>query len=141
MARPSMERVRRRDLMNAAIVAIHQRGSLDVTMSEIARQAGVSPALAHHYFGSKDQLIVATMRNLLAELRAAVVPALAGANTPRERLSAVISASFAPEQFAKETVGAWLTFYHYAQSSEDAARLLRVYFAAYIPILPRRCRI
>jgi TetR/AcrR family transcriptional repressor of bet genes len=115
--------------MNAAIQAIHERGSLDVTMSEISSHAGVSAALAHHYFGSKDQLIVATMRNLLAELRAAVVPALAAARTPRERLSAVIAASFAPEQFAKETVCAWLTFYHYAQSSDAAARLLKVYFA------------
>ena len=129
MARPSVEPLRRRDLMNAAVRAIHQRGSLDVTVSEIAKAAGVSSALAHHYFGSKDQLIVATMRNLLSELRTAVVTELAGARTPRERLSAVINASFAPDQFAAETVTAWLTFYHYAQSSDDAERLLRVYFS------------
>ncbi len=129
MGRPSMEPIRRRDLMSAAIRAIHQRGSLDVTMSEIAGEAGVSPALAHHYFGSKDQLIVATMRSLLADLRAVVVPALVAAATPRQRISAVIAASFAPEQFDEQTVSAWLTFYHYAQSSDDAARLLSVYFA------------
>ena len=129
MARPSVEPIRRRDLMNAAIRAIHRRGSLDVTMSEIASFAGVSPALAHHYFGGKDQLIVATMRHLLSELRGAVVPGLQQAETPRQRISAVIQASFAPEQFDTETVSAWLTFYHYAQSSNDAARLLRVYFS------------
>ncbi len=76
MPRPSVEPARKRDLVSAAIKAIHQRGSLDVTMSEIAGFAGVSPALAHHYFGGKDQLIVASMRHLLSELRAAVVPAL-----------------------------------------------------------------
>ena len=128
MARPSVEPIRRRDLMNAAIAAIHQRGSLDVTMSEIAGFAGVSPALAHHYFGGKDQLIVASMRHLLSELRASVIPALTAAATPRERISAVINTSFALEQFDEKTVSAWLTFYHYAQSSEDAARLLTVYF-------------
>lgn len=129
MARPSVEPIRRLDLMNAAITAIHQRGSLDVTMSEIAGVAGVSPALAHHYFGGKDQLIVASMRHLLSELRVAVVLALMGAETPRDRISAVISSSFAPEQFDEKTVSAWLTFYHYAQSSDDAARLLSVYFS------------
>lgn len=129
MARPSVEPIRRRDLMNAAIAAIHQRGSLDVTMSEIAGFAGVSPALAHHYFGGKDQLIVASMRHLLTELRTAVIPALEAAETPRERISAVINTSFAPEQFDEKTVAAWLTFYHYAQSSDAAARLLTIYFA------------
>ncbi len=128
MPRPSVEPARKRDLVSAAIKAIHQRGSLDVTMSEIAGFAGVSPALAHHYFGGKDQLIVASMRHLLSELRAAVVPALSMAKTPRERISAVINTSFAPEQFDEKTVSAWLTFYHYAQSSDDAARLLTVYF-------------
>ncbi len=129
MARPSVEPIRRRDLVHAAIRAIHQRGSLDVTMSEIANFAGVSPALAHHYFGGKDQLIVASMRHLLTELRISVVFALRQAETPRERISAVINASLAPEQFDDETVSAWLTFYHYAQSSDDAARLLTVYFS------------
>ena len=129
MARPSVEPIRRRDLMNAAIRAIHQRGSLDVTMSEIAKFAGVSPALAHHYFGGKDRLIVASMRHLLTELRATLIPGLQKAETPRQRISAVVDACFAPEQFDEETVSAWLTFYHYAQSSDDAARLLAVYFA------------
>lgn len=128
MARPSVEPARRRDLMNAAIKAIHQRGSLDVTMSEIAGYAGVSPALAHHYFGGKDQLIVATMRYLLAELHKDTLARLREAGLPRARISAIVAACFGPEQFERETVSTWLTFYHYAQSSEPAARLLRVYF-------------
>ena len=48
--------------------AIGPHGSLDVTMSDIAREAGVSPALAHHYFGSKQQLLVATTPEEALEL-------------------------------------------------------------------------
>jgi TetR/AcrR family transcriptional repressor of bet genes len=128
MARPSVEPQRRTALMNAAIKAIHRRGSLEVTMSEIASHAGVSPALAHHYFGGKDQLIVATMRHLLSELRKKTIDELHKARSPRQRVSAVIAACFSPEQFEQETVTTWLTFYHYAQSSDAAARLLSVYF-------------
>ena len=54
---------------------------------------------------------------------------LRAANSPRERLSAIVVASFGPEQIERETVSAWLTFYHYAQSSRPAARLLKVYFS------------
>ena len=68
MPRIGMEPLRRKALISAAIDAIHDRGMGQVTMGEIARRAGVSAALAHHYFGGKDQLLLATMRHLLAEL-------------------------------------------------------------------------
>ena len=69
MPRIGMEPVRRKALIAAAIDAIHDRGMGQVTMGEIARRAGVSAALAHHYFGGKDQLLLATMRHLLARAR------------------------------------------------------------------------
>ena len=68
MPRIGMEPMRRKALISAAIEAIHDRGMGQVTMGEIARRAGVSAALAHHYFGGKDQLLLATMRHLLSEL-------------------------------------------------------------------------
>ena len=68
MPKIGMEPLRRKALIDATISAIGERGSLDVTMSEIAGRAGVSSALAHHYFGAKDELLQATMRHLLAEL-------------------------------------------------------------------------
>src|SRR5690606_21996538 len=89
-----MEPVRRKALIDAAISAIGEHGSLDVTMSEIAGRAGVSSALAHHYFGAKDELLLATMRHLLAELGADARRALKAAPTPRARVSAVVSVNF-----------------------------------------------
>jgi TetR/AcrR family transcriptional repressor of bet genes len=65
MPKIGMEPIRRKALTDAAIEAIGARGSMDVTMSDIAGRAGVSPALAHHYFGSKEQLITASVRALL----------------------------------------------------------------------------
>jgi TetR/AcrR family transcriptional repressor of bet genes len=122
-----MEPLRRRALIDAAISAIGARGSLDVTMSEIAGRAGVSSALAHHYFGAKDELLQATMRHLLAELNADARHAFAAARTPRERVSAVIAVNFSGKQFRPETIAAWLAFYVEAQKSLPLRRLLRVY--------------
>ena len=122
-----MEPLRRRALIDAAISTIGERGALDVTMSQIAGRAGVSSALAHHYFGAKDDLLRATMRHLLEALAADARKALRQATTPRERVSAVISVSFAASQFQPDTVGAWLAFYVEAQKSEAMRRLLRIY--------------
>jgi TetR/AcrR family transcriptional repressor of bet genes len=96
-------------------------------MSEIARQAGVSPALAHHYFGSKEQLLIETVRSLLRHLRGDAVAALRTAATPRQKLSAIIRTSFHADQFAAETIAAWLAFYAEAQRSEETRRFLVIY--------------
>ena len=127
MPKLGMEPIRRKALVDAALRAIGDHGSLSVTMSEIARQAGVSPALAHHYFGSKDQLLIATIRALLRQLHDDAVAALRSAETPRGRLTAIIRVSFHADQFQPETVAAWLAFYVEAQRSEETRRLLIVY--------------
>jgi TetR/AcrR family transcriptional repressor of bet genes len=127
MPRIGMEPVRRKALISAAIDAIHDRGMGQVTMGEIARRAGVSPALAHHYFGGKDQLLLATMRHLLAELGDEIQRGLAQARTPEERLSAVIRGNFAEGQFRPAAISAWLAFYLQAQNDPEARRLLHIY--------------
>lgn len=127
MPRIGMEPLRRKALIDAAILAIGERGSLDVTMSDIAGRAGVSPALAHHYFGAKEDLLHATMRHLLRALGADAVAALRAAAGPRQRVSAVIAVNFSEAQFRPETVTAWLAFYLEAQRSRPMRRLLRVY--------------
>ena len=127
MPKVGMEPLRRRALIDAAIAAIGQRGSLDVTMTDIAGRAGVSPALAHHYFGAKDELIAATMWHLLADLGGELRRKLRRVETSRERISAIVNVSFSVGQFSPEVVAAWLAFYVEAQRSPALRRLLRIY--------------
>jgi len=127
MPKLGMEPLRRRALIDAAIAAIGQRGTLDVTMNDIAGRAGVSPALAHHYFGAKDELIAATMWHLLADLGSELRRKLQRVDTPRERISTVVKVSFSTGQFSPEIVAAWLVFYVEAQRSPPLRRLLRIY--------------
>lgn len=145
MPKMGMEPLRRRALIDATISAIGERGSLDVTMSEIAGRAGVSAALAHHYFGAKDDLLLATMGHLLAELGADARAALRAAPDARARVSAVIAVNFSDDQFGAETIAAWLAFYVAAQKSTDLRRLLRIYarrlhsnlMSGLAPLMPR----
>jgi TetR/AcrR family transcriptional repressor of bet genes len=138
--------LRRRALIDATISAIGERGSLNVTMSEIAGRAGVSSALAHHYFGAKDELLQATMRRLLADLSRDTVQALAIARTPRQRIAAVIGVNFSAGQFREDIIHAWLAFYVEAQKSATLRRLLRVYarrlnsnlMSGLLPLMSRR---
>lgn len=127
MPRTGMMAIRKDALVNATIAEIGRAGSLDVTMGQIAKSAGVSSALAHHYFGSKDDLLLAAMRRVLAQFGAETRAALAAADTPRGRASAIVAASFGESNFREDVVAAWLNFYVMAQVQPEAARLLRVY--------------
>ncbi|QBF32867.1 transcriptional regulator BetI [Thalassococcus sp. S3] len=127
MPKIGMEPIRRSALVKATIAEIGEAGSLDVTVSQIARRAGMSSALAHHYFGSKDQMLVAAMRHILTIFGAEVRGALVMAQTPQARVEAILRASFSAQNFRPETVAAWLNFYVQAQQADQVRRLLTVY--------------
>ncbi|OOY07833.1 transcriptional regulator BetI [Thioclava sp. F36-7] len=127
MPKLGAEPIRRAALVKATIETVGEAGSLDVTVAQIARRAGMSSALAHHYFGSKDRIFLAAMRSILSIYGAEVRGAMAMAQTPHERVRAVVMGSFAAGSFRHEAIAAWLNFYVLAQSSADARRLLHIY--------------
>ena len=127
MPKIGMEPIRRKALVTATVAEIGQAGNLDVTVSQIAKRAGMSSALAHHYFGSKEQIFIATMRHTLVIYAAEIRDALAKAETPIERMYAIIQACFESTNFRTETIATWLNFYVLAQTSDQAKRLLRIY--------------
>jgi TetR/AcrR family transcriptional repressor of bet genes len=127
MPKLGMEPIRKAALVKATIVEIGRAGSLDVTVSQIAKRAGMSSALAHHYFGSKEDMFLAAMRHILTLYGAEVRGALVLAEGPLGRLRAVLAASFSPSNFRREAVGAWLNFWVLAQTVPEAKRLLAIY--------------
>ncbi len=127
MPKVGMEPIRKAALVKATIVEIGRAGSLDVTVSQIAKRAGMSSALAHHYFGSKEEIFIAAMRHILSLYGAEVRGALHLANDPEGRLRAILAASFSPANFRREAVGAWLNFWILAQTVPEAKRLVAVY--------------
>ena len=127
MPRKGIEPLRRAALVEAAIGEIAERGGAGTTVARIAARAGVSGALAHHYFGSKDRILLAAMRHLLSLYGAEARGALAMAATPRDRLRAIVRVSFSASGFRQETVAAWLDFYAQARTDAPTRRLLTVY--------------
>ena len=127
MPKLGMEPIRKAALVKATIVEIGRAGSLDVTVSQIAKRAGMSSALAHHYFGSKEDMFLAAMRHVLTLYGAEVRGALALADGPDQRVRAILAASFSAANFRREAIGAWLNFWLMAQTVPEAKRLLAVY--------------
>lgn len=126
MPKIGAEASRKAALVDAAIAVVGRSGTQDVTVAGIAREAGMSPALAHHYFGSKSQMLTAAMRHILTRYGDAVRAELKTAAADR-RAEAIIAASFGNDHFDAETKAAWLNFYALALTEPEASRLLSIY--------------
>src|SRR5690606_22835012 len=126
MPKVGMAPIRRKQLIHAAIMSIHDHGLADATVSKIAARAGVSAGIVHHYFKNKDDLLFETMRFLLEDLRRAAVVRLRRAQTPMERVHAIVDACLADEQFAPEVMAGWLALYGEAKHSPRLLRILKI---------------
>ncbi|OKL43143.1 transcriptional regulator BetI [Pseudovibrio exalbescens] len=123
---------RKSSIIDATIFVIHDRGYSEATMAQIAKRAGVSTGLPHHYFGSKALLLNATMVKLLKDLSVQTRAQMKGLSHPEERVKAIVAASFSQEQFRPEVISAWLAFYVQARTEQATRRLLRIYHSRLI---------
>ncbi|MFC4452835.1 TetR family transcriptional regulator C-terminal domain-containing protein [Deinococcus sonorensis] len=91
---PIQDRQRRAGLEQAAYLAIFEQGYAGVTLSDIARQAGVSKGTLVYHFGSKEGLLAAVMRRFVRTIAVATRRALRQAVTPQAKLEAYVENQF-----------------------------------------------
>lgn len=126
MPKVGMEELRRGQLIEATIASIHEDGLAATTLQRIGRRAGLSPGLVAHYFADKTGLIEATMLRIANDLHAATVEKLDTAQTPLERLEAIVEANLSPIQLRPELTTAWLAFWALVPQSPRLARIQRI---------------
>jgi AcrR family transcriptional regulator len=117
----------RTSILEAARKSFAEKGFDKASIRAIAGDAGVDPALVHHYFGTKEKLFLAVMNSPInpGEL---IPQALAG---PREQ---------AGERLVRTALGVWdspagsaaLAVFRSALSNEWTARLLREFVVTQI---------
>ena len=76
---------RRRRILAAARALFSERGYSDVSTTEIAAEAGVARGLINHYFGTKRELYVEVVREMV-RFRSQPVPEYVDGTTPQARL-------------------------------------------------------
>lgn len=126
MARRNIRDLRRSELIDAVIAAIHAHGFVALTVNEIASNAETSTGSIHYYFGSKDALLEATMRHLLSVLRQAVVRRLRGHSDPHRRLHAIVTGNFDKTLFTRQNCSVWTQFWACAPYFPNLDKLQRL---------------
>jgi TetR/AcrR family transcriptional repressor of bet genes len=125
LALRSISDIRRRELRAAAFRVLQREGVAGTTLEKVAAEAGASKGIVLHYFHSKAQLFEQVMREANLVLRDRVVLRLAQAQTPQDRLRAVIEGNFEADLFNAPVCHAWLSLCAEVPRSPELARIQR----------------
>jgi AcrR family transcriptional regulator len=124
-----------------------QRGYQASSMDEIAERVGVSKPMLYEYFGSKEGLLVACIRQARAELLAATLASVRGVASAEEALRRGMTAFF---EFIDSHRRSWELLRQEAavagQAAMDEIEAVRqqqtevnaTLFASFLPELPQR---
>lgn len=115
----------RRDALIAACAAsLARHGVPGTSVRSICTAAGVSPGLLRHYYDGIDALTAATYRSTGERVQKALADAVVAAPpTPRKRLLAYLTASFAPPIADPELLATWLAFWALTKTDAQIAKL------------------
>jgi TetR/AcrR family transcriptional repressor of bet genes len=119
----SIEKIRRRDLIDAAFQTFLEHGLGGTTVARIGRRAGMSHGIVNYYFKSKDHLLSAVIRHAFRQILEQSLFHLRAARTPRQRVSAAIHGNFPAELFNQNTAAAWISFFAEVPTNPEFERL------------------
>ena len=123
---------RRLALIAACARTLARKGAHGTSVREICAEAGVSPGLLRHYFAGIDDLVAETYRQTGQQVQAALDTAVAEApDSPRARLLAYLTASFAPPIADGELLSTWLAFWSLTRTDPIIARLHHEIYSDY----------
>jgi len=122
-----MKTTRTQQLIEATLVSVERHGLHHTTINTISGLAGLSSGLISHYFGGKQELIEATQRYLLDQLKQALLTRTsAGTLQPLERLHAIVETNFSELQRSRPVTKTWLSFWSQAMHEPGLARLQHI---------------
>lgn len=125
-----VQEIRKKQLIDATLASVAEYGLHNTTINSISRLAGMSSGIISHYFGGKQGLIEATVRQLLEELKQALLDKTGSdglvIHSPRQRLMLIVEANFTDFQRSRPTTKSWLSFWAQAMHDPALARLQHV---------------
>jgi AcrR family transcriptional regulator len=122
--RRKLSDARRRQILEAAVQVIAEKGLCDTGIKDVADQAGTSPALVIYYFGKKDVLLAEALSFADEQFYARTAGAVAELASARDRLVELVRCSCsvgeAEDDFDEWVL--WLDLWARAPRDLDVAR-------------------
>lgn len=128
--RREAEDKRRQALIEATLSLMSEGGARMATVRAIAERAGVTAGLIRHYFQTKELLVAAAYRHLMAGMTDNSAAVLNYApKDPHARLAAFVAATMRPPVVDPDTVIRWASF---IQETRRAPAMLEIHRQTYL---------
>ncbi|MDP9458235.1 MAG: TetR family transcriptional regulator C-terminal domain-containing protein [Actinomycetota bacterium] len=108
-------------LIRSAYKVMGEKGLGRLSLQDVADQAGVSKAILPYYFESKENLILLTMRWVLARVAQRIREAIARADSAEAKVSAMIDAIFVSGESNRRFYLVFFDFLGYAARNDRFA--------------------
>jgi len=122
---------RKRQITRAAYEIIAEKGYYNFTMMDIAKRAGVSSGLIHHYFKDKENMLVTLLREMQQNVRLSLERALEPVADPMEKLGIFIDQAFGLVENEKEYIYVTFDFLTQIKFNERMQRILSKLYRGY----------
>ena len=119
----SIRAIRRSELSRAAFEAVAQYGLRGTTLERVGEIAGVSKGVVLHHFKDKSSLLESVFRRSNSLLSESVVELYRHADTPYERLWAIIVANFSEPIYNRKVCQAWMSLMSEVPHSKQCQRI------------------
>jgi AcrR family transcriptional regulator len=120
-------------IIEAAASAMGREGYAGTSMKDIAQEAGIAQGLIHYYFNSKDELVMAVMKQACAQMLAETRAAFEGAGGgPLQRVWPSLEGA---RERTKERPAMWRIFFELLPLSFNNPRLRAQFQEVYAEII------
>jgi len=123
--------IRKRQITTAAYEIIAEKGYYNFTMMDIAKRAGVSSGLIHHYFKDKENMLVTLLREMQQSVRINTEKAIADVSDPKEKLEVFMDSAFALVETQREYIHVTYDFLTQIKFNERMQRIMSKLYRGY----------
>ena len=122
---------RKRQITRAAYEIIAEKGYNNFTMMDIAKRAGVSSGLIHHYFKDKENMLVTLLREMQQNIRQSLERSIEPVADPRKKLEIFMDQAFGLVENEKEYIYVTFDFLTQIKFNERMQRILSKLYRGY----------
>lgn len=87
MPKLGMEEIRKEQIINATKDRIVKKGLANLSLKDIAKEAGVSTGVIYHYFENKEDILLQVLREAFKKSHLKVMETVESAPSPSEKLT------------------------------------------------------
>jgi len=123
--------LRKRQITGAAYEIIAEKGYYNFTMMDIAKRAGVSSGLIHHYFKDKENMLVTLLREMQQSVRISTEKAIEEVPGPKEKLEVFMDRAFDLAEAQREYLYVTYDFLTQIKFNERMQRIMSKLYRGY----------